>query len=520
MGRKVYAKYIRLSLEDEKYDSLSIENQRGILDAHIASLGATGIEVLEFVDNGHSGTNFERPAVQELLELVRQSKIDCILVKDFSRFGRNAIETGYFIEMVFPLFHTRFISVDDGFDTDDHKGDTGGLEVSFKYLMHEYYSQDMSRKEKSAKYMKFERGEYQSVLCPYGYRKSADGRMEPDEAAAPVVRRIFEMAAEGMNAPAISKVLFAEGIPTPGEYKKANGRPHHDTSRTGGIWSPSTILRMLYDERYTGVYIMGKRAVTEVGGHHVRMKDESEWFKIPGHHPAIIERELYDGVQAKMLRFKCPKTSRDYVLKSKVFCGCCRHAMQWIPIKAPAFVCRVSRVNPSAVCYGLEIGEAELESLLYELIAAQAKVILGGGGLDGAMQGTVLSEELAGYEERLAALGAEKRALYERLVLGEIGKGAYLQARDEFSAMTSRLEASRDALTARIFQARAACEASDAAHAAAVKVSEAGKLTRALVELLIDKVYIYPGNRVGVKWKIAGFTDEVQDDTGEDMCYA
>ena len=134
MRKTIIAKYIRLSLEDEKYDSLSIENQRAILNAHIDTLGLPDAEVLEFVDNGHTGTNFERPAVQEMLELVRRSKIDCILVKDFSRFGRNAIETGYFIEMVFPLFHTRFISVDDGFDTDDHKGDTGGLEVSFKFL--------------------------------------------------------------------------------------------------------------------------------------------------------------------------------------------------------------------------------------------------------------------------------------------------------------------------------------------------------------------------------------------------
>ena len=112
----IIALYIRLSLEDSKYDSLSIENQRMILNEFALSMPeAENAEVREFVDNGYSGTNFERPAIQELLELVRANKVDCIIVKDFSRFGRNSLETGYFIERVFPLFHTRFISVSDNF---------------------------------------------------------------------------------------------------------------------------------------------------------------------------------------------------------------------------------------------------------------------------------------------------------------------------------------------------------------------------------------------------------------------
>ena len=119
-----------------------------------------------------------------MIELVRQNRIDCIIVKDFSRFGRNSIETGYFLEKVFPLFHTRFISVSDGYDSATLHGDTGGMNVAFKYLINEYYSRDMSIKTRSAKYAKMERGEYQSTICPYGYRKGANGRMEPDGEAA------------------------------------------------------------------------------------------------------------------------------------------------------------------------------------------------------------------------------------------------------------------------------------------------------------------------------------------------
>ena len=175
MQKYVIALYIRISIEDYKYDSLSIENQSLALHEYAASMPeALNAEITEFIDNGYSGTNFERPQVQKLIELVRANQIDCIIVKDFSRFGRNSIETGYFIERVFPLFHTRFISISDDFDSSKFKGDAGGMDVAFKYLISEYYSRDMSIKTKSAKYAKMQRGEYQSKICPYGYRKSAE----------------------------------------------------------------------------------------------------------------------------------------------------------------------------------------------------------------------------------------------------------------------------------------------------------------------------------------------------------
>ena len=227
MQKYVIALYIRLSIEDYKYDSLSIENQSLVLHEYAASMPeALNAEIMEFIDNGYSGTNFERPQVQKLIELVRANQIDCIIVKDFSRFGRNSIETGYFIERVFPLFHTRFISISDDFDSSKFKGDTGGMDVAFKYLISEYYSRDMSIKTKSAKYAKMQRGEYQSKICPYGYRKSADGRMEPDPEAAAVVQLIFQLAAEGINATAITRELFRRNIPTPGQYKAARRQSH------------------------------------------------------------------------------------------------------------------------------------------------------------------------------------------------------------------------------------------------------------------------------------------------------
>jgi DNA invertase Pin-like site-specific DNA recombinase len=168
------AKYIRLSIDDAKTESLSIENQRLYLDSYIAGMDENDVTVLEFVDNGYSGTHFERPAIQELLELVRSGSVNCIIVKDFSRFGRNMIEAGYFLQMVFPLFKTRFISVSDNFDS--QVGDAGGLDVAFKLLISECYSKDISVKIKSAKRAKALSGEFVTKNCVFGYKKVGNRR--------------------------------------------------------------------------------------------------------------------------------------------------------------------------------------------------------------------------------------------------------------------------------------------------------------------------------------------------------
>lgn len=224
----VIALYIRLSTENSKVGSVSIENQKRVLHQYVDTMeGIKNIEVIEFIDNGYSGTNFERPAVQEMLDLVREGKINCIMVKDFTRFGRNSIEVRYFMERIFPIYGIRFISINDDFDSDKLHGDTGGINVAFKYLISKFYSRDLSMKYKSAKYVKFRRGEYQSKICPYGYRKGGNGRMEPDEETAPTVRLIFELARDGADTCHIIEELFQRGIPTPSEHKTAKGASYN-----------------------------------------------------------------------------------------------------------------------------------------------------------------------------------------------------------------------------------------------------------------------------------------------------
>ena len=519
MRKYTIAKYIRLSLEDSKYDSLSIPNQRMLLDRHIESLdiggaGAAGtvetdvdVEILEFVDNGYTGMNYERPAVQELLALVRERKIDCICVKDFSRFGRNSLETGYFIERVFPVFQTRFIAVSDNFDSMNYTEDTGGMEVAFKFLMHEYYSKDLSRKSITAKHAKFARGEYQSVICPYGYRKSANGRMEPDENAVEVVRLIFETACTMKSTTDIVKVLRARNIQTPGEYRKANGKAFYDVSRSYGVWQRSAVLRILADERYTGMYVMGKRRVVEVGSGHVRTKDESEWVKIPNHHPAIVSKAQYDEAQTRIRHFKCPKApkEKESVLQGKVVCGCCQHTMQLTPKKVRTFYCRYMRPVESAECHRLEIGEAELEEMLYTVIEKQAQVILDIGRLDDAGDLQMKTEQQTEYEKLIAQCRDEKQRLYEKLVLGELDVVAYKTQKAGTDTEMNRLKHALNMVNAEMDGMATVKLSGDKAHKLAERAVNDGKLTRPMVDALIDKVLVYPGNRVEIAWRFEDY---------------
>lgn len=506
----VIALYIRLSIEDSKVESMSIENQKRALHSFVDRMeGVRNIEVLEFIDNGYSGTNFERPAVQKLLGQVQAGEINCIIVKDFTRFGRNAIEVGYFMERVFPLYGIRFISINDDFDSARLHGDTGGLDVAFKYLVAEFYSRDLSVKSKSAKYVKMKRGEYQSKICPYGYRKGPDGRMEPDEETAPVVRLIFELAKDGHSTPQIARALLEKGIQTPGERKAAKGIVQHDVSRSGGIWQTSTLRHILTDERYTGTYIMGKRAVREVGSYLVRTKDESEWFKIPDHHPPIISKELFQQVQERFPRTTCvKKQAHRYPLWGKVFCGVCSHAMSRTSNKNHTFYCRHSQVDKNAPCHGLHISEAELEGVLYEIMNKQAQIILNLNDLSDAEPLDVHLAKQGDYLKQIDGCQDQKRILYEQMLLGEIGTEEYKAEKTRVDKELGRLNRIYDALCRQTEQMRMGDESKAARKKLAQEVTGAGGLTAALVDALIERVEVCPENQVRIIWKIKDFCME------------
>jgi hypothetical protein len=382
------------------------------------------------------------------------------------------------------------------------------MEVAFKFLMHEYYSQDLSRKTKSAKQTKFKRGEYQSKICLYGYKKGANGRLEPDVHAAEIVKLVFESALT-MSVSDIMSMLYEKRILTPGEYRTAEFAAVTGNER--GIWNRSMVLRMLGDERYIGTYVIGKQSVVEVGSSRTRKNPESEWVKIPNHHPAIASKELFDEVSAKLLHFKCPKKPREYALRGKVICGCCRHAMQLIPRKVRAFQCRQTLAIETAECHRQEIGETELEELLYAIIEKQAQVILNVERLDDTSGFQIKTAEQSEYAKLIEKCRDDKRSLYEKLILGELDAAGYKAAKSKVDAELDRLNNALEKINAET-AAMSAAKASDGElRTLAGAVTAEHKLTRTLVDALIDKVYVYPGSRVEIMWKFADFAENMKE---------
>jgi DNA invertase Pin-like site-specific DNA recombinase len=317
MNEYVIAKYIRLSLDDAISESLSIPHQRLLLDEYIEELDIPNAEVLEFVDNGYTGTNLERPGFQEMIELVRCGKVNCIVTKDFSRFARNEIESGYYIEQVFPLFRVRFIAIGDSFDSNDHQDGTGGIDSAFRFLMYEYYSKDLSKKIKAAKRVLMENGEYIVAGAVHGYRKNDKGRWEHDPDAAEAIRLIFQLALEGLSTSQIRDRLFMAKFPSPREY---------DAIKSGKdvvpkfMWATKQIFRILTNVQYTGCYVAGKHETTRIGGKGVKKVDESDWIIIHDSHPALVSKEDFEKIQAMLANPKA--LSPDKPVPSRISESC------------------------------------------------------------------------------------------------------------------------------------------------------------------------------------------------------
>lgn len=297
--------YIRLSIEDDdvsgnpfKKESGSITTQRALLYDYIKNRKEfDGCKVIEKCDDGFSGTHFDnRPQFTEMIELAKKGKVNCIIVKDFSRFGRDYVELGNYLEQLFPFMGVRFISVNDSYDSAElADGTTGGLDVAFKNLIYDYYSREMSRKQRIAWQRMAEQGQYNSNCALYGYRKSEEDKhklvIEPEEAA--VVKEIFDMKIAGTGTTLIAKALNDRGIPCPSELYRSRGDTRQWKNRGKPCyWTASKIEAIIRDEKYTGTMVQLKTKLDSVGGKQVSRPKE-EWVRVENTHEPVITYPQY-----------------------------------------------------------------------------------------------------------------------------------------------------------------------------------------------------------------------------------
>lgn len=337
---KIYkvAIYLRLSVEDKRDNELhSIGNQQKICMKYINNNDDL-VLVREFVDNGFSGINFNRNAFSEMLEAIDRGEIDCIIVKDISRFGRNHLEIGKYIDYVFPEKNVRFISINDNYDTFNKMGGSEELLIRFKNIINENYVNDYSTKIKSTIDSKMKKGEFLPSLTsmPYGYLKDVKNNTYLiDEETKNVIINIFELRSQGKSFNYIAKCLNEYGIPSPGKLRFLKGYTK-DKRFENAIWLRSTLRSMLSNQTYIGHRVHGKVQKNSLKDKKVR-KNSDEWTIIENAHPPIITQELFDAVQIvnnnEKLKLENHNVCDDVgfecrpLFQNKLYCGDCGSKM-------------------------------------------------------------------------------------------------------------------------------------------------------------------------------------------------
>jgi len=296
--------YLRLSKDDGIGESASISTQRKIIHNYAKEHGFKIVK--EYVDDGWSGTNFERPGFQQMIKDIEDKKVHLIITKDLSRLGRDYIQTGQYTEIFFPTKGVRYIAINDGYDSDSPYSDI----APFKNVVNEMYARDISRKIRSSFIANMEDGNYIGNFAPYGYQKDpADKhRLIPDEAAAATVKMIFEMAAGGTAPTGIADFLNANSIPPPAIYRCII-HPHlnPDNYSRRKEWTASNVVKLLRNTVYLGHLSQGKTSKVSFKSAVTVQKPRQDWIVVENTHEPLVSQELYDEVRRRSQSRTCNK---------------------------------------------------------------------------------------------------------------------------------------------------------------------------------------------------------------------
>ncbi len=518
------AKYIRLSSADEdirvgdKAESNSVVNQRKLLDCYLESHREfSNCTILEFLDDGRSGTNLDRPGMRAMLDAARRHEIDCIIVKDFSRFARDYIESGRYLEQVFPALGIRFISVNDCYDSYDFPyGTAGNINNGLLNLINEMYSRDLSQKSKAAKRLYAQRGQCISAYPVYGYLKSPEDKRTwiPDPEAAPVVQRMFNWYAEGLTSTEIAKRLNEDGIPTPAQHKRALGskRQLWNSERTDNFWRATTIGKILRDERYTGKLVALKTTLSELGNiHSAKAIEKDDWVIVPGAFEAIISQEIFDQVQAKLetarpTRKLGPMKRR--LFSRKLRCGHCGAALIRHEIaQGVYYTCDGRAWNGTDDCKKIRLFETDLIQAVLASIRFQAQLAKKTEKrLDRKEKQIQTAQNRAQsaqqrIQKQIAQLETRKAEAYLSYDLGEVSQSDYKNRCKKIDAAIMEQKRQLDALEQDSGSILPDMDTVSCEQINSLKpLSNLRTLNRDMVEVLIHSIQIYNGNRIEIAW--------------------
>ncbi len=524
------ALYMRLSREDEKAienglvkeESNSISNQRKLLLGFLKKKQEFADSItVQYVDDGYSGTRFERPGFTEMMDEVKKGNIQCIIVKDFSRFGRDYIELGDYIEHIFPFMQVRFIAVNDGYDSAEYRGKIPDIDVPFRNLAYSLYSQDISDKIKSSLAVRRKKGLYVGSVPLYGYRRDGEGFLTPDEETKGIVQRIYREYLSGKGLAELARELNGEGIPSPKQHKMDKGLLHREK---GGsfqefslkgktyFWIPTTLRQILRNETYTGVLLSGSYKSGPLGSGKRVFVPEEERVRIEDAHPAIIDKDTFREVQEKM-HTKRAGEEKPFPLKGLVRCGECGRLM--VRDKG-LFRCRYQQFTDHRKVES--IPEAELEGIVRKAADIQLRLLEEGE--------TVFRREKELCEERRRQLLTEmkrkklqeekkremRKQLYHRYRQGEMGKAEYLARKGREGKLAEEAEAEWTVLEEAEKRLRKRMEEIESDGTALAEWPGCRKEVRKLFRCMIENVNVHVGKEIEIRWQFSdGFLCHYRD---------
>lgn len=514
--------YLRLSLEDGDVadgtaeESCSIQSQRTCIHRFLKEKGISTDSVEEIVDDGYSGTNLNRPGMQRLLKLVERGQVRTVIVRDLSRFARNYLEAGHYLEFVFPAYDVRFISINDQFDSQEIGETTGGLELAIKNLINQMYSKDISRKIKSAVDIKKMNGEYVYGTAPYGYKKgTVKNTIVVDEPAALIVKQVFTWAASGVTITQIAQKLNLQGTPTPSAYLAPVRGPKYKVRK---IWTFESVRNILDNRIYTGDTVPFKSHVIRIGSDRVKQIPEELRTVIPNTHEAIISRELYYQARTVIKSTKKSKsTAPPNPFTSLLVCGCCGNRLGKGKTQNKNWTCTTHRYHPELDCKDVRFNEEKLTKIVMNAIMVQCKItdarvkrIRKESHLSKS-SAQVLQTECRTLRQKIEHLGTEKMKRYEAYVLGQISKQEFICIKQDIVSKEEQAklelgiaEQKLNELNAKM--SRAATQEEESQQI--LQYQDITELTPELTRKLIKRITIHPDGSIKIQWN---FRDEISD---------
>ena len=518
------AAYMRLSREDgDKLESDSIKNQRDLIKGYIAQNRDLVFEK-EYVDDGYSGTNYERPSFQRLLEDIKAGKINCIIVKDLSRLGRNYIETGRYLEKIFPFLGVRFISILDHYDSFSDSNDADQIIIPFKNLINDAYCRDISTKIRSQLDVKRKNGKFIGSFACYGYRKDMNDKnhLVIDSFAADIVRMIYRLKLQGCNSQRIADTLNEMGVLTPAEYKRSKGF-HYDCGFRSGSnprWEVVSVNRILTNEMYTGTMVQGINSKINYKVKMSRPVPREDWIRVSDTHKPIISREDFEKVQ-KLLTYDtrtAPEQESVYLFSGLIVCGDCgqnmvRRSARRGDRKYTYYHC--STYKSGKGCNSHLIGTEQIEKIVLDSVRTQIDLVLKADQIVQSMDRITEDQPyIRTLQKQISELDAEIKKHQDIKASAYVDMLTDLLSKEDFQDISRRhsekLDAAKKKQTALIESKQRLLKEKIPAQPwidTFRRCRNIEKLERSIAVALIERIIVYSKERVTVELR---FQDEMQ----------